>query len=537
MTLVTRRRLAAGGAALTSALLLPRSAFADGGQWLQFHGDQRHAGASTATGPLMLALAWYAPVAADVDGSAAIATDGTVYVASTDGTVYGLAADGGQRWSIGAGTAILGSVALDGAGHLYFGDGRGRLRQVNQADGTINWTASGYASIRGTPVIAPDGNLYFGTDAGDLVSLDPNGVERFRQRADLDVTGSPAIGPENDVIWGSLDGKLRRISAGADPIWTVALDGPIASAPAIGADGTIFVGAGSSILALSRDSGAVKWRVAAGAPVSVTPAIGPDGVVFAGADNGVFFAINPDGSVKWQTQTGGAIRSSAAVGQRLSTYRALDAVHGAAAVDLNGTVYLGSRDNRLYAFRENARRFNESPADRLGGDLVRDPATGRVYVIVAGKRRHIPDAATQLLLGLAGPLPLALNGAEATRYPVGAPLPALAEGSLAGTTNGPLYVIHGGKRVWIRSLDEFVAGGYRWESIATQEDIVTRSIALAIEDGMLLKGGGDKVYVLEGGQRRWTTTAAAFSSRGYQWSGVHFVSDSALANIPEGASL
>lgn len=563
MTLLPRRRFFTTGAALSAGALLPNVfptiAAADGGQWPQFHGDQRHDGASLAIGPRSLTLAWYAPVGGDVDGSAVIASDGSVYVASADGTIYGLSADGAQRWSIGAGAAILGSVALGPNGRLYVGDARGRLREIVPSDGTIAWTATGFGPIRGTPAIAPDGAIYFGTDTSELVSVDSTGKERFRLRADLDVTGSPAIGPENDVLWGSLDGRLRRTSAGGDGIWSVALDGPIASAPAISADGaTVYVGAGGSIVAVARDSGAVRWRVGAGAQVAVTPAIGRDGTVFAGADNGTFFALRPDGTLKWQAQTGGSIRSSAAIGadggvyfgsgdaivyaysadgQRLSTYRALDAVHGAAAIDAVGTVYLGSRDNRLYAFRENARRFAESPSDRLGGDLVRDPSSGRVYVIVAGRRRHIPDPATQLILGLTGPLPLTLNGAESNRYPEGPPLPTLADGSLAGTSNGPLYVLRGGKRVWIKSLDDFAAGGYRWESLVTTEDIVTRSIPLAVEPGMLLKGGGDKVYVIEGTLRRWITSAAAFAARGYQWSQVHFVAESALANFAEGASI
>ncbi|HEU5317962.1 MAG TPA: PQQ-binding-like beta-propeller repeat protein, partial [Chloroflexota bacterium] len=185
MTSPTRRRLftaVAGGAALaTGALapgLLPLAALADGGQWPQFHGDERHAGAAAAAGPRLLALAWYAPVAGDVDGSPVIAADGSVYVASVDGSIYGLAPDGGQRWSISAGASVLGSVALGPTGRLYVGDARGRLREIVPADGTIAWTTSGFSAIRGTPAIAPDGAIYFGTDTGELVSLDSTGKER-----------------------------------------------------------------------------------------------------------------------------------------------------------------------------------------------------------------------------------------------------------------------------------------------------------------------------------------------------------------------
>lgn len=543
--------------ALVLLLLAPASVAADAGPWSQFHGTARHAGLGQVAGPRQLTFAWYAPSLGDVDGSPAVAADGSIYFASSDGTVHGLSSEGGQRWAYNSQANVFGSVALGPDGRLYYGDARGRLRALDPASGQVIWTTGGFGSIRGTPVIADDGVIFFGTESGELASVDADGRERFRQRAEMDVPGSPAIGPNGDVYWGSLDGKLRRSSRGGDLRWAMMLDGPIAAAPAIGPDGTVYVGSGQSVLAVDGENGAVKWRVGAGAAVSVTPAIGADGTVFAGAENGRFLAIS-GGSVKWAAQTGGAIRSSAAVGsdgvvyfgsgdaifyaydangQRLSTYRALDSIHGAAALDAAGTVYVGSKDNRLYAFRENARRFTESPADRLGGNLVRDPASGKVYVIVAGKRRHIPDAATQLLLGLTGSLPLALNSAEAARYAEGPALPALREGSLLRASNGPLYVLRGGKRVWIKTLEEFAAGGLSWDALVNTDDVVVRSIPLAAESGYLLKAGDDRVYLLEGGSRRWVSTQAAFESRGLEWWNVHFVSDPFLGVILDGPPL
>ena len=545
MTRLSRRR--AGGLVLRGALFV-----AAGPTTLPL--GLAHA----AVGPRQLSLAWYARTAGDVEGRPAVAADGSVYVAGTDGTIYGLAADGGLRWSIGAGAAVTGSVALGPEGRLYVGDARGRFRAIHSGDGSILWTLDGFASISSDPVVH-DGRVYFGTDAGDLIALEPDGRERFRLRAEAGITGPAAFGPEGDVLYTSHDGKLRRATAGGDGIWTAALDGPIVGGAALSPDGaTVYVGAGQSLVAVARDSGAVRWRFGMGADVLATPAVAPDGMVYIGADNGRFVAVSPAGPAVWQAQAGGGIRSSAAVsdegsvyfgagdaivyaydsqGNRLSTYRALDSVHGDAVLGADGTVFVGSRDNRLSAFRESARRFSESPADRLGGDLVRDPGSGRVYVIVAGRRRHIPDPATQLLLGLAGPLPMTLTATEANRYPEGPALPALREGSLVRAANGPLYVIRSGRRVWVSSLAAFQAAGYRWEDVLDLEDVVIRSIALQTEDGMLLKGGGERVYVLEGGQRRWVSTAAAFATRGFAWSNVHFVSDSLLGAIPEGASI
>src|SRR5688500_11581528 len=176
--------------------------------------------ALAAIGPRQLSLAWYVPTSGDVEGRPAVGPDGGVYAASVDGTIYGLSADGGRRWSISAGAATTGSVALAPEGRLVVGDGRGRLRSIITADGTIAWTVEGFGSISSAPVVNSDGRIFFGTDAGELVSLEPDGRERFRLRAEAGITGIPAIGPEGDLIYGSLDGKLRRANAAGEGNWT-----------------------------------------------------------------------------------------------------------------------------------------------------------------------------------------------------------------------------------------------------------------------------------------------------------------------------
>jgi hypothetical protein len=61
-----------------------------------------------------------------------------------------------------------------------------------------------------------------------------------------------------------------------------------------------------------------------------------------------------------------------------------------------------------------------------------------------------------------------------------------------------------------------------------------RSLALDAEEGYLVKDNGAEVYLIEGGKRRWITTAAVFVGRGYRWDQVHFVSDRDLEAMPLG---
>ena len=58
--------------------------------------------------------------------------------------------------------------------------------------------------------------------------------------------------------------------------------------------------------------------------------------------------------------------------------------------------------------------------------------------------------------------------------------------------------------------------------------------AMIIRDGLLLKGSGEDVYVLENNHRRWITTLDAFTYYGYRWENVHEVEDAFLAQFPEG---
>lgn len=61
--------------------------------------------------------------------------------------------------------------------------------------------------------------------------------------------------------------------------------------------------------------------------------------------------------------------------------------------------------------------------------------------------------------------------------------------------------------------------------------------ALVIRDGLLLKGEGDEVYVLEDNHKRWISSLEAFEYYGYRWDEVNQVDDDFLARFPDGPAL
>jgi outer membrane protein assembly factor BamB len=81
----------------------------------------------------------------------------------------------------------------------------------------------------------------------------------------------------------------------------------------------------------SANPGKLKWSYETGGNVHTTPAIGSDGSIYIGSKDNKLYAINPDGTEKWNFTTGDKIRwSSAAIGS-------------------DGTIYVGSHDTKLYA--------------------------------------------------------------------------------------------------------------------------------------------------------------------------------------------
>lgn len=61
--------------------------------------------------------------------------------------------------------------------------------------------------------------------------------------------------------------------------------------------------------------------------------------------------------------------------------------------------------------------------------------------------------------------------------------------------------------------------------------------ALVIRDGLVLKGSGDEIYVLENNHKRWISSLDAFNYYGYRWEQVNLVDDAFLDQFPNGPAL
>ncbi len=93
-----------------------------------------------------------------------------------------------------------------------------------------------------------------------------------------------------------------------------------------------------------------KWEfLTDGCCVRSSPAIDSDGTIYIGSGDDKLYAINPDGTKKWEFLTGDPVWSPPSIGS-------------------DGTIYVGSDDGKLYALIGSG-RLADSPWPMFHHDI------------------------------------------------------------------------------------------------------------------------------------------------------------------------
>ncbi len=102
--------------------------------------------------------------------------------------------------------------------------------------------------------------------------------------------------------------------------------------------------------------------------------------------------------------------------------------------------------------------------------------------------------------------------------------------------SGPeIYVLEDNKLRWISSLEAFEFFGYRWEQVHLVDDSFLEQFEKGQPIHVLLKcEGSPHIYALENGQKRWIKDIPTFEAEGYVWEDVEFVSCDYLRSLPDG---
>jgi outer membrane protein assembly factor BamB len=292
--------------------------------------------------------------------------NGVVYVGSLDGKLYAFSAAAGSTnctttgtppvktctplWTgtIGHGTYSSPSVAN---GVVYVGSGNGKLYAFSTAAGSTNCTTTGTPPTKTcTPLwTGATGSYAYSSPAvaGGVVYV---GSEDHKLYA-----FSTAAGSTNCITTGTPPTKT------CTPLWTGATTGVIVySSPAV-AGGVVYVGSEDGKLsAFSAAAGSTNctttgtppvktctplWTGATGYGVDSSPAVA-NGVVYVGSGDNKLYAFSAAaGSTNCMTTGTPPIKTCTP----LRTVATGSAVYSSPAV-ANGVVYVGSYDGKLYAF-------------------------------------------------------------------------------------------------------------------------------------------------------------------------------------------
>ena len=359
----------------------------------------------------------------EIQSSAAIGPDGTIYLGNFPGNLLALR-DPGQgdalqlqwRFHPAGASSFHATPALAADGTVYLGfstggatpEARGTFYALRApASGTeaeVRWTVDlGPGRQTASPTLGPDGTVYVVSGAGQLFAIAPDGTVQWTLPTGPALKAAPALGADGTVYLASMDGRLYAVAppgaAGAAPAvkWTFnfadypgttpavtaevpppGADGQGSGAsPMIGPDGTIYLGANNSNFYAITPAGALRWLYEAEREVAgiwSTAALSADGAtLYFGANKGGIYALGTaDGALRWQ-------------------YPILGSVYSSPTLDRQGTLYTGSTAGHLFALNaaDGTRVFDytvgapvwTAPALRPDGSLVVGDTNGRVWLL------------------------------------------------------------------------------------------------------------------------------------------------------------
>ncbi len=180
--------------------------------------------------------------------------------------------------------------------------------------------------------------------------------------------------------------------------------------------------------AFGQTPGKEIWQFAAGGEIHSSPAIGLDGTIYFGARDNKLYAINPDGTKKWDFTTGGWVDASPAIAP-------------------DGAIYVGSRDGQLYAVSTNGTQRWAFPTVGMITQPAAVAADGTVYFTSSDGQLYAVDS----------------NGGKKWQFTTGYDAPAPSVGP-----DGTIYVSR--KTTFVESYDLYALnpdGTTRWKFGAT----------------------------------------------------------------------
>lgn len=311
---------------------------------------------------------WSTPLAGSSFRSPIIAPEGHVYVASQD-VLYKLSSEGTLLDSYNPDPPIAGTAAVASDGTVYLGTGDRfadadfRLIALTAEDLTVAWERADWDALPQDIAVAADGTVY-AIRGTVLLALDPaDGSSLWNWQADPDNPPSLfglAIGEDGTIHVGDGAGRVYALSPAGNQVWTAtdpfsAIDG----SPVIGPAGNVYSAHAGTVYAFDGTDGSLQWSFGTDSLTQAAPTVGTDGTIYVprtsggGSSPAGVTAVNADGTERWARELSSDVEAALTVAP-------------------GGLVLAGTQAGELLALRS----FVDGPADTpwpgYGGNLRND---------------------------------------------------------------------------------------------------------------------------------------------------------------------
>lgn len=182
------------------------------------------------------------------------------------------------------------------------------------------------------------------------------------------------------------------------------------------------------------------------------------------------------------------------------------------------------------------------------GTLIKAADDEKIYLIEDGRKRWITDSTTFVARGYDWGKVIIVDKLELGIYWDGENISggsgAIREGSLVKGSGPEVYLIENGKRRWIQDERAFAQYGFDWSEITRVNDQeffqFSEGAKLAdnsLAPGALIKGAGEKIYLLQAGKKCWIVSPEAFLKNNFSWSSVVETSEEVISSYNDGPNI
>ncbi|MCA9581582.1 MAG: PQQ-binding-like beta-propeller repeat protein, partial [Myxococcales bacterium] len=170
------------------------------------------------------------------------------------------------------------------------------------------WAFETRGRITGKAASGPQGVLYFGSHDGHLYAIDDDGHLRWKRALGGIPFGSPVVDAAGVVYVASDPDRLRALRPTGEVVWDRTLGGPVDHGLALAPGNELRVAAGGDLLALER-SGKLRWKRPLGARSFGPVAVDQQGTTYLGSQDDHVYAVDMTGTLRWRVRMGGDVDS------------------------------------------------------------------------------------------------------------------------------------------------------------------------------------------------------------------------------------